>query len=193
MKKTNRAARLVKPIIATLTASMSKAKACTSTIELLFSLLRRKKLLAITGSISRKLLPAQKRGGAGSSRDIVRYRADREGGPSWLRFRDWWPAGSGKAETAEEDEDDDDDGDEKFQFPDLTHPMFASPGFIELNEEEESIINGGSVMIQAFRSSRVESGEEFRLEDEIDQAVDSFIRRFYLQQRMQRQLSLKSK
>ncbi|KAK4754833.1 hypothetical protein SAY87_008590 [Trapa incisa] len=185
MKKTSRTSRFVKPIMATLASSMSKVKACTSTIKLLLSLLRSKKLLVITGSVSRKLLnPAQGPGGGGDqepSKEIVLYNPDREGG--LFRFRNWW-SGSGKPEDEDGDGDLDTDDDDKFQFPDATHPMFASPGFsVELTEEEEMIVNGGSEM-QAVRISRNKS---MGPEDEVDRAVDLFIRRYFLQQRMQSQ------
>ncbi|OWM77856.1 hypothetical protein CDL15_Pgr018423 [Punica granatum] len=185
----------MKPLITTMLASMTKAKACASAIKLLFSMLRSKKqLLVITGSIPRKLVPPQGQEEQ-TSKDYILFQAD-QGGPR-LRFRNWW-LGLGKAWAAKDDkedgaDDDDCDKDGIFQVPDLTHSMFnIGLECAELDEEEEGIINGGSV-VELVRSSREELGQEFQLEDEIDRVADMFIRRFHLQQRMQRQLSLKSK
>lgn len=70
-----------------------------------------------------------------------------------------------------EDEDDD-------KYPDLTHSLFdGNDGFED---------PGGSV-IDAVRNSK----EEFKLEEQIDQVADLFIKRFHRQMLMQKQLSFK--
>ncbi|WCJ40276.1 hypothetical protein M5689_021205 [Euphorbia peplus] len=64
------------------------------------------------------------------------------------------------------------------KFPDLTHSLF------DMEMEDP----GGSV-IDLVKKSKKE-GEEFRLEDEIDQVADLFIKRFHRQMRMQKQVSI---
>uniref|UniRef100_A0A7N0UQ50 Uncharacterized protein n=1 Tax=Kalanchoe fedtschenkoi TaxID=63787 RepID=A0A7N0UQ50_KALFE len=77
----------------------------------------------------------------------------------------------------EEFQDEDDD-----RYPDLTHSLF------DLEDDFED--PGGSV-IDIVKHSKEDGGEEFKLEDEIDQVADLFIKRFHRQMRMQKQLSLK--
>lgn len=71
--------------------------------------------------------------------------------------------------------DDDDD-----KYPDLTHTLFDS----------EDLDLGGSV-IDLVKNSKEEAGQEFKLEDEIDQCADLFIKRFKRQMILQKQDSLK--
>uniref|UniRef100_A0A7N0VL84 DUF761 domain-containing protein n=1 Tax=Kalanchoe fedtschenkoi TaxID=63787 RepID=A0A7N0VL84_KALFE len=76
----------------------------------------------------------------------------------------------------------DGEGDDGERFPDLTHSLFDS--------EDDFEDPGGSV-IDIVKHSKEGGGEEFKLEDEIDQVADLFIKRFHRQMRMQKQLSLK--
>ncbi|KAL7197227.1 hypothetical protein ACSBR1_037110 [Camellia fascicularis] len=73
------------------------------------------------------------------------------------------------------------DGDDK--YPDLTHSLF---------EEEDELDSGdpnGSV-IDLVKNSK-EGGEDFKLEDEIDQVADLFIMKFHKRMRMQKLASFK--
>ncbi|KAG6597730.1 hypothetical protein SDJN03_10910, partial [Cucurbita argyrosperma subsp. sororia] len=76
------------------------------------------------------------------------------------------------AAKAEEEDD---------KYPDLTHSLF--------DEEDDYDIAGGSI-IDMMRNSK-EEGEEFKLEEEIDEAADLFIKRFRKQIRMQKLESFK--
>ncbi|XP_021826833.1 uncharacterized protein LOC110767561 [Prunus avium] len=78
---------------------------------------------------------------------------------------------------AEEDEDEDN------KYPDLRHSMFDE------DENFDDVKDGGSV-IDIVRNSK-EEGEDFKLEDEIDQVADLFINRFHKQIRLQKLLSFK--
>ncbi|KAI9177828.1 hypothetical protein LWI28_019754 [Acer negundo] len=69
---------------------------------------------------------------------------------------------------------DDDD-----KYPDLTHSLFDSAD-----------LDASGSVIELVKKSKAE-GEEFRLEDEIDQVADLFIRKFHRQIRFQKQLSFK--
>ncbi|WOL18703.1 hypothetical protein Cni_G27500 [Canna indica] len=60
-------------------------------------------------------------------------------------------------------------------YPDLTHCLF--------NEEEEEEDGSACSAIDLVRSSREGSGPEFKLEDEIDQVAEVFIRKFRRQMR----------
>ncbi|CAL5420950.1 unnamed protein product [Camellia sinensis] len=77
------------------------------------------------------------------------------------------------------------DGDDK--YPDLTHSLFE-----EEEEEEDELDSGdpnGSV-IDLVKNSK-EGGEDFKLEDEIDQVADLFIMKFHKRMRMQKLASFK--
>ncbi|KAL5058888.1 hypothetical protein RYX36_030492 [Vicia faba] len=76
----------------------------------------------------------------------------------------------------EDDEDDDD------KYPDLTHSLFDSEG----------LDFGGSV-IDRVKNCKEEAGKEFKLEDDIDEVADLFIRRFRRNIILQKQDSLKRK
>ncbi|XP_058737662.1 uncharacterized protein LOC131609865 [Vicia villosa] len=73
-------------------------------------------------------------------------------------------------------EDDDD------KYPDLTHNLFDSEG----------LDFGGSV-IDRVKNCKEEAGKEFKLEDDIDEVADLFIRRFRRNIILQKQDSLKRK
>ncbi|XP_041014373.1 nonsense-mediated mRNA decay protein 2-like [Juglans microcarpa x Juglans regia] len=83
----------------------------------------------------------------------------------------------------EEEGRDHDDGDDK--YPDLRHSLFDDE---DLDFEEDG--QGGSI-IDLVRNSKEEEGENFVLEDEIDNVADLFIRRFYKQIRLQKLQSFK--
>jgi len=80
-------------------------------------------------------------------------------------------------EKVEADEEDDDD-----KYPDLRHSLFDEEDF-EFEDQDGSIID-------LVRNSK-EEGENFSLEDEIDQVADLFIMRFHKQMRMQKLQSFK--
>ncbi|KAF9607011.1 hypothetical protein IFM89_030430 [Coptis chinensis] len=69
------------------------------------------------------------------------------------------------------------------EYPDLTHTLFECDG----EDYEEQTM--GSVIDLVKNSKDV--GEEFSLEDEIDQVADLFITRFHRQLRLQKQHSIK--
>jgi len=76
-------------------------------------------------------------------------------------------------QLVEADEEDDQNEDDK--YPDLRHSLFED--------------QGGSI-VDLVRNSK-EEGENFILEDEIDQVADLFIMRFHKQMRMQKLNSFK--
>ncbi|KAG6651440.1 uncharacterized protein LOC122312941 [Carya illinoinensis] len=82
-----------------------------------------------------------------------------------------------------EEEGDHDDGDDK--YPDLRHSLFDDED-LDIEEDDQ----GGSIIDQV-RNSKEEEGENFVLEDEIDNVADLFIRRFYKQIRLQKLQSFK--
>ncbi|KAK0589889.1 hypothetical protein LWI29_019765 [Acer saccharum] len=71
------------------------------------------------------------------------------------------------------------DGDDDDKYPDLTHSLFDSAD-----------LDASGSVIELVKKSKAE-GQEFRLEDEIDQVADLFIRKFHRQMRFQKQLSFK--
>ncbi|CAH9080243.1 unnamed protein product [Cuscuta europaea] len=77
----------------------------------------------------------------------------------------------------EEEEDD--------KYPDLRHSLFEEEG------DDEMLGDPNGSAIEMVRSSKEEGGEEFRLEDEIDNVADLFIRKFHKRMRLQRLESLK--
>ncbi|CAK8542781.1 unnamed protein product [Lathyrus sativus] len=83
------------------------------------------------------------------------------------------------------DEQDQEDGcyeDDDDKYPDLTHSLFDS----------EELDFGGSV-IDRVKNCKEEAGKEFKLEDDIDEVADLFIRRFRRNIILQKQDSLKRK
>ncbi|KAL5571331.1 hypothetical protein UlMin_020928 [Ulmus minor] len=71
------------------------------------------------------------------------------------------------------------------KYPDLTHTLF------EEDDDDDLAVAGGGSVIDLVKNSKEEAGEEFRLEDEIDQVADLFIRKFHRQIRYQKQQSFK--
>lgn len=85
---------------------------------------------------------------------------------------------SGMATEAEEDD----------KYPDLTHSLFNEEDDYDIDETKLQAA-GGSI-IDMMRNSK-EEGEEFKLEEEIDEAADLFIKRFRKQIRLQKLESFK--
>ncbi|CBI21241.3 hypothetical protein VitviT2T_022099 [Vitis vinifera] len=175
----NKASSFLKQIISVIT-TVAKAKSLalkskTSALKtrlLVFSLLRNKKVLM--ASISHKLhalVGQQEKTEDDQSKAIVVYNAMANESLSspvcteLVQMEDYYGY-------------DEEEGDEK--YPDLTHSLFDS------GEEQEV---GGSV-IEMVKNSK-EQGENFVLEDEIDQVADLFIKRFHKQMRIQKQQSFK--
>lgn len=74
------------------------------------------------------------------------------------------------------------------KYPDLTHSLFNEEDDYDIDDAKLQAA-GGSI-IDMMRNSK-EEGEEFKLEEEIDQAADLFIKRFRKQIRMQKLESFK--
>ncbi|KAJ0243458.1 Cotton fiber protein [Hirschfeldia incana] len=70
----------------------------------------------------------------------------------------------------------DEEEEENEKYPDLRHSLFEAEGSV----------------IDMVKHSKEDKGEEFRLEDEIDNVADLFITRFHRQMWLQKQLSLES-
>lgn len=199
----NRTARLVKQIIAGL-SSMAKSKTMalkskTNAIKarlVIFSLMKNKKLLM--SSLSEKFHSVwgnhshdqnNKEDNClledddSSKRAIVVYNNN-------AHTYEALPNPSETTQVVEEEEQDQldigyegyycDDDDDK--YPDLTHSLFDSEG----------LDYGGSV-IDLVKNSKEEAGQEFKLEDEIDQVADLFIKKFRRQIILQKQESMKRK
>ncbi|KAJ9683137.1 hypothetical protein PVL29_018931 [Vitis rotundifolia] len=174
----NKASSFLKQIISVIT-TVAKAKSLalkskTSALKtrlLVFSLLRNKKVLM--ASISHKLhalVGQQEKTEDDQSKAIVVYNA--------MANESLSSPVCTESVQMEEYYGYDEEGDEK--YPDLTHSLFDSGGEQEV---------GGSV-IEMVRNSK-EQGENFVLEDEIDQVADLFIKRFHKQMRIQKQQSFK--
>lgn len=71
---------------------------------------------------------------------------------------------------------DEEEEEEEGKYPDLRHSLFEAEGSV----------------IDMVKHSKEDKGEEFRLEDEIDNVADLFITRFHRQMWLQKQLSLGS-
>ena len=177
----NEASSFLKKIVSVITA-MAKAKSLalkskTSALKtrlLVFSLLRNKKVLM--ASISHKLhalVGQQEKTEDDKSKVIVVYNAMANESLSSAACRELVQMEDYYGYDEEEGND---------KYPDLTHSLF------DLGEEEEEEA-GGSV-IEMVKNSK-EQGENFVLEDEIDQVADLFIKRFHKQMRIQKQLSFK--
>ncbi|KAL1550539.1 hypothetical protein AAHA92_18488 [Salvia divinorum] len=92
--------------------------------------------------------------------------------------------GGGGSEVRECCDDDDDD-----KYPDLRHSLFEEEEekeLAELLDDPESSISA----IDMVKNSK-ESGENFNLEDDIDQVADLFITKFHKRMRLQKLLSFK--
>lgn len=173
--------------IITLLSSIAKAKtmaiktktSAAKTRLIMFSLLKNKKVLMDTVShkIHNLLGHHDKASNQGDdegdeSRATVLYNA--------IANEYSHSAGSSRLHTIEDDDDEDDNND---KYPDLRHFLFDE------DENFDDIKAGGSV-VDIVKNSKVE-GEDFKLEDEIDQVADLFITRFHKQIRLQKVESFK--
>lgn len=87
-------------------------------------------------------------------------------------------------ENEEDDDDDDDDNDKtKDIYPDLRPSLFE--------EDENEMGRPGSVVELVKKMKEAQDGEEFKLEDQIDEVADLFIQRFHRQMWIQKQNSFK--
>lgn len=84
------------------------------------------------------------------------------------------PAASPQYVQYMDEEEEEEEEEEK--YPDLRHSLFEAEGSV----------------IDMVKHSKEDKGEEFRLEDEIDNVADLFITRFHRQMWLQKQLSLES-
>ncbi|KAJ0973501.1 hypothetical protein J5N97_021460 [Dioscorea zingiberensis] len=168
-------------------AVKSKTSAMKSRL-ILFGLLRNKKVLM--SAISHKihaLMGMEKDGETGTdsasaedyNKALVLYNAAKNEAP---------PSTS-NTETLEytggEDGDGDGDDDDDDSYPDLRHSLFDLE-----DEEDDGLDNGTGSVIDLVRNSK-EDASDFRLEDEIDNVADLFIKRFHKQMRMQKLESFK--
>lgn len=84
----------------------------------------------------------------------------------------------------------------------MSRTSAASPQYVQYSEEEEeeekypdmrhSLFEAEGSVIDMVKHSKEDKGEEFRLEDEIDNVADLFITRFHRQMWLQKQLSLEN-
>ncbi|XP_059448282.1 uncharacterized protein LOC132179558 [Corylus avellana] len=171
----NKASHALKQIISTL-ISIAKAKSMalkskTSAAKsrlVMFSLLKNKKV--ILDSLSHKIhrllggqhdKESQSEADDDESKAIVLYNA--------------MANESTLTQLVEVDDEDD-------KYPDLRHSLF--------DEEEFEFEDQGGSIVDLVRNSK-EEGENFSLEDEIDQVADLFIMRFHKQMRLQKLQSFK--
>lgn len=69
-------------------------------------------------------------------------------------------------------------------YPDLRH------SFLD-DDDDDEVANGNGTVMDSVRNSREDGSRELRLEDEIDQVADLFIRRFHRQMKMEKLESFK--
>jgi len=184
----NKTAKLQKQIIAGLTKSKTMAlKSKTNAIKarlIIFSLMKNKKFLM--SSISEKFHSVW---GSHS------HHHSKEGGNCddhnramlvYYNNAHTYEASQNPSETQVVDEQDQEDGHGGYydddKYPDLTHTPFDSQG----------LDFDGSV-IDKVKNCKEEAGKEFKLEDDIDEVADLFIRRFRRNIILQKQDSLKRK
>lgn len=89
-----------------------------------------------------------------------------------------------------QEEEEDDHYDQKDKYPDLRHSLFEDD-----DDDEYEMGRPGSVIELVKKSKEAqkggEIGEEFKLEDEIDEVADLFIKRFHHHMWIQKQNSFK--
>ncbi|CAM8888343.1 unnamed protein product [Rhodiola kirilowii] len=172
----SKASSFIKKVLDVISA-MAKAKTLAlkhktealKTRLMIFSVLKNRKLLM--SSISNKLQAIM---GKNENKDMDE---DDDQNKAIVLFNALKMGSIPNPSQIEEYMDDDDN-----RYPDLTHSLF------DLEDDFED--PGGSV-IDIVKHSKEDGGEEFKLEDEIDQVADLFIKRFHRQMRMQKQLSFK--
>ncbi|WJX83210.1 hypothetical protein P8452_65887 [Trifolium repens] len=192
----NKTAKLLKQIIASL-ISMTKSKTMalkskTNAIKarlIIFSLMKNKKFLM--SSISNKFHSVW---GSHSHHHSKEDSLIEEGGGNcdddhhhraivvYNNNAHTYEASRNPSEAQVVDEQDQEDGYDCDDYPDLTHTLFDSEG----------LDFGGSV-IDKVKNCKEEEGKEFKLEDDIDEVADLFIRRFKRNIILQKQDSLKRK
>nr|QEY02174.1 putative magnesium transporter NIPA8 [Oliveria decumbens] len=86
-------------------------------------------------------------------------------------------------EIIQENEEADDNDMTKDIYPDLRHSLF--------DEDEYEMGRPGSVIELVKKTKEAQDGEEFKLEDQIDEVADLFIQRFHRQMWIQKQNSFK--
>lgn len=184
----NRASGLLKQIISVIKemarsksmALKSKTRALKTRL-IIFSLLRNKKMLmsSFSDKLRSLLHPrdfdsvkiAATADGEDQQQEETEYEEEEESRAVVLHNDCMsFPNPTHTIENEEEENDDDDD-----KYPDLTHSLFD--------------LDAGGSVIEMVKNSKPE-GQEFRLEDEIDQVADLFIKRFHRQMMIQKQLSL---
>lgn len=187
----NRASGFIKQIIGVIT-SIAKAKsslalkttkmgALKSRLVIL-SLLRNKKVLLSTISHKLHALVAGQHDHDGEDMNRISNDINEEDESKAIviynNAMQNYQSGSTNEYYMAEVEDDDS------KCPDLTHSLFD-------DDDDDDQDGGGGSVIERVRHSKEEEGEEFILEDEIDQVADLFIKKFHRQIRIQKQLSFK--
>lgn len=86
-------------------------------------------------------------------------------------------------EINQENKEDDDNDKTKDIYPDLRHSLF--------DEDEYEMGRPGSVIELVKKTKEAQDGEEFKLEDQIDEVADLFIQRFHRHMWIQKQNSFK--
>ncbi|KAL1820289.1 hypothetical protein ACET3Z_015158 [Daucus carota] len=86
-------------------------------------------------------------------------------------------------EINQENEEEDDTGKVMDIYPDLRHSLFE--------DDEYELGRPGAVIELVKKTKEVQDGEEFKLEDQIDEVADLFIQRFHRNMWIQKQNSFK--
>ncbi|KAH7670099.1 Mss4/translationally controlled tumor-associated TCTP domain-containing protein [Dioscorea alata] len=176
-------------IVAVVKAKSLAVKSKTSAMKnrlIIFGLLRNKKVLM--SAISHKIhaLIAQEKDGENGTASAEEYN---KALVLYNTAKNEAPPNNTSTEALElmgdEDEEEEEDGD---SYPDLRHSLFD----LEDEEDDDGLDNGTGSVIDIVRNSK-EDASNFRLEDEIDNVADLFIKRFHKQMRMQKLESFKSK
>ncbi|KAH7577090.1 hypothetical protein ACOSP7_002151 [Xanthoceras sorbifolium] len=187
----NRASGLLKQIITVIT-TMAKAKTLAlksktraiKTKLIIFSLLRNKKILMSSFSDKLRSLVGhedynkvkEEEEEAEEEDDVI--EDDDQSSKAVVSYNAMSHE-STHTEFVVAEEQDQEYGYDDDKYPDLTHSLFDSAD-----------LDASGSVIDLVKKSKPE-GEEFRLEDEIDQVADLFIKRFHRQMMMQKQLSFK--
>lgn len=177
-------------IVAVVKAKSMAVKSKTSAMKnrlIIFGLLRNKRVLM--SAISRKIhaLIAQEKDGENGTGSAEEYN---KALVLYNTAKNEAPPNNTRTEALElmgdEDEEEDGDGDGDDSYPDLRHSLFD----LEDEEDDDGLDNGTGSVIDIVRNSK-EDASNFRLEDEIDNVADLFIKRFHKQMKMQKLESFK--
>ncbi|KAF5449176.1 hypothetical protein F2P56_029653 [Juglans regia] len=177
----NKASLFLKQIISVL-SSIAKAKSMaiknkTSAAKarfLMFSLLKNKKLLL--GSVSHKIHRL-----LGQHEEESQYDADEQS--KAIVLYNAMASESSHTHLVERVEE---DGGNDDKYSDPRRSLFDGKDDLDSDQDDE----GGYSIIDMVRNSK-EEGENFSLEDEIDDVADLFIKRFHKQMRLQKLASFK--